>query len=302
MTVTIDRMAECEGAQHGDRRGPAKDIRIVFENTYTYAEVLDLAPQGEGSSHKEAKDREWDLGVGFDGAIDLARKGWTPGLAEMSKLTEAIRLPDVDLSRLIARYNVTGGSVNVGRFLGGDPRHMRQVHMTNAKPIVKIAVGAAHQCRFSATDILYTGAAVAAVADLLMATGFGVQIDTACIVGHNATGGNGRGFGHRIITTLKSSDEVTDMSTIAFGIAHPAYLRRILFGVMEMQPQPVRRLFGYRPDGYGYGYPCYDAPSRLADAGYDLDFTGWTCTSLDAAVNQAVAQVEAWRERCENGA
>lgn len=300
MTVSFDNIAtDAPNARMGSMHGPSDDIRIVREDTYTYDEVLTLAPQGEGSSHKEGRGNNWDLGVGFDGAVNLARKGWTPGLAEMSKLTDSIRLPEVDLSRLIARYNVAGGSVSVGRWLGGDPRHMRQVHMTSAKPVVKIAVGAAHQAAFSATKILYTGAAVAAVADMLMAAGFGVQIDTVCIMGHKPSGGNGRGFGHRIITTIKRSDEVTDMSTIAFGIAHPAYLRRILFGVMESLPDSVRDLWGYRM-GHGYGYPSYDAPSRLAGYECDLDFTGWTCHTLDESVTKAVAAVEAWRERCEH--
>jgi hypothetical protein len=66
---------------------------------------------------------------------------------------------------------------------------------------------------------------------------------------------------------VKDSSEPFDVDAIMYAFAHPSFLRRIVFGVMETETATIRRRHKFGMGGGGYGHPidCTQAETVSAD-------------------------------------
>ena len=94
----------------------------------------------ESASTKTGTRFEWDFGIGYTGAANLARTGWSAGATDLAaRLSIAPPLPAKE-----ARYrlDVAGERPDVPRYVTGEPAHMiRRGKNTGAAPVIAILVG-----------------------------------------------------------------------------------------------------------------------------------------------------------------
>jgi hypothetical protein len=174
---------------------------------------------------------DWDLGVGYDGAKQLVRTGWSEGAKDLSDKLEA-HMPARD-KETSWRYDVAGELPDIGRFLAGDPSCMkRHGHPKGHRPVISLAVNIAVNASVSATSMANYGAAMVAVIDKLEHSGRRVDLSVIMV----AVQGTRRNvIGWRV----KKAEDPLDLAAVAFAIAHPAALRRIGFAMYEHSDSPT---------------------------------------------------------------
>lgn len=231
---------------------------VKFADLYEFIEAAENGATDCGEEHrsskKTGKDRTWDFGTEFDGAIKVARNGWPEGREAIEALTYKFKAVVEDAHREafgqpVYTRSVAGSGVNVGRYNAGLPDAMvmrKRVEMES--PIIDIVCNVSASAAISAQTYMIRGAAVAALTDLLELSGRRVRLTVVV---------NTAGSGHSVpvYTTIKKPGDPVQMDAIAFATAHPAYLRRLGFSIWEQQPKSVRRSVGIGDGGSGYGTP-----------------------------------------------
>ena len=182
----------------------------------------------------------WDLSVGYEGALRLAREGWNEGVAMMESKLSAI-IPAVGTQPRWG-YGVSGTSVSMSRFLSGHPKNMRtrRKREMGSAPVLHIVVNTAASCAVSADQMANYGVALVGLINRLEQTGKRVHLDVVN-VGHFNGGGRGA-YGWNI----KRASQPLDLGAVAFSIAHPAAFRRIGFAMIERLPKE------FQTHGYGH--------------------------------------------------
>lgn len=189
------------------------------------------------TSSQSYNSHDWTLGVDYERALELARKGWSEGAKDLSdRLAAHMPSPDKEDTW---RYDVAGELPDVGRFLAGDPACMRRHgHPKGHRPILSIAVNIRLQCSVKASAMANYGAALVAVIDQLEHVGRRVELTatfaTLCNNVRLSTG-----------WTVKQAGDPLDLAAVAFSLAHPAASRRIGFAMYEHTPRVI--------ESYGYG-------------------------------------------------
>jgi hypothetical protein len=228
---------------------------------------------GRGSS--------WDLNAGWEGALHMARHGWLDGVTDMSDKL-ALKPPHTD-SEPSWRYDVAGEMPDIGRFLAGDPAHMkRHGHPKGHRPVITLAIGANAVASVSARQMANYGAAMVAVIDQLESTGRRVEAHATFV---------STGSGSRIcpVWCVKRAEDSLDLSALAFSLAHPAAFRRLGFAIYE------RSDLGWMHYGGSVGSTLEDlidpAPNTLVVSGLADGVGARNCDTLDGAIKFAAEQI-----------
>ena len=207
-------------------------------------------PDAPTASHDG--DMEWTGSGSFPEAINLARKGWPEGLAEIVRFV--IKVEKLVMSYIpepTTKFDVVGDVIDMGRFIEGDPECM--VSLVDGQNTKKIAQGkivhVVLNIDAAGSSDIYTffrrGAAGVALIDALERTGRRVIADAIA-----NTVSRSRLLETRI--RVKNADEHIQLDKLAFLFAHPSILRRILFAAWERLPNDVRKLYGFH-GSWGYG-------------------------------------------------
>lgn len=261
-----------------------KHWRIQADSLYELLQwVEDTSPVWRSSASKAARSKSWDLGVGYDGAVRLARDGWEDGIQRMSALIETVPSETI----FVKSYDVAGAVPDVPRFLGGDPRNMiNRGKEQKPKPTMSIAFNMSARADVSAQAIWNFGAGLVAIIDRLESRK--VRCEVSAIW---RTENLGRaGAVASICTTLKRPEEALDLHQMAFGVAHPAMLRRINFAAIERSRADI--------ECPGYGMPN----SRLSEVDIIDPVPGTlfiggigdavsSCSTVESAVRYVAAKI-----------
>lgn len=189
------------------------------------------------SSRGNRASNSWDLGLGMDGALRMAKTGWSEGMRNvMFAAQEVVAAPRTST----IRYDVAGEFPDVGRFVVGDPLHMRSHRkQRDHHQLVHLIVNVCCSASVSASTFANYGGAVAALVDQLENRGRRVELD---VVGVNSHKGRGRSIcGWKV----KQASDPLDLSAVAYSIAHPAAFRRLMFAMWERLPR------SWEDAGYG---------------------------------------------------
>ena len=232
-----------------------KNTRWFHDMTEMRDFVINTPTTKTGYISTEQDKGEWAGNVTLDEAAELAVTGWPEKRESAQEIASEITADAVQsVEHMVPsfRANYTGGSVNMGAYLSGQPKCMRQFTQSpeaTATRVVTLHVSVCVSANIDADVMKRRGSVVAALCRVMEQTGRTVEIWV------EATTQPGR----RAMTTctlLKRPDENLDMDQLLFAIAHPGSFRRLIFGAWERMPNPDDL-------GEGYGTPmkaqCADA-------------------------------------------
>lgn len=231
--------------------GNPVNVRESFESVSDYFDASKRGARPNESSH--APDGDFRQTESFEAALAIARYGWPQGARDVQRIRE--RIEDRLLTKIKKQettHDVAGCMVDVGRFCDGVPECMVDFTEEDGHGVrtIRIAFNAGYPCIMKTNEINTWGAAIVALVDAFEHAGTRVELDA--VIHLNGCGASE--MHHRI--NVKSAQDSLDIDRLSFIAAHPSFLRRIVFGVMEGMSDHARREMNV---GGGYGY-CRTSP------------------------------------------
>jgi len=185
----------------------------------------------------------------YDAAMKLVMKGWKKGREKLVSNVETIALKKelVDAPSFV--YDVAGARPEVPLAIAGDPCCMWDTNplLQGKAPTYRLFINISASCQWEADHLIKWGACILSVVDSLEAQG-NCSIEVNICQANRAGGGKVRS---EFIVRLKEAGQHIDFNVMAFAIAHPSMLRRVMFGCMERvtDDNAEERM------GSGYGLP-----------------------------------------------
>lgn len=212
---------------------------------FGFSSLAKLVRYIEGLPAHFALDRErngWAQGgaanVGCDSmseALAIARKGWPEGASAASRVIEQLTLAKPRIRRHAP--SLAGGTVNIGRLLSGDPRHMISRPKQPGKKVFTLFVEAGCFFGINAGTMVRRAAIIGAISDIMENEGY------ACtIVATDTSIERGQTY-YQLAVTLKEAGERLSLGDLMFALGHPAFLRRFSFAVCSSVPE-TRSIWG----------------------------------------------------------
>lgn len=236
--------------------------RVVFDSLAEMVEVGDRKTDHEEDRSSQRQDQErseWARTKTWEEAKSLALHGYHDIRPQVDAIVGEILtdIREVEMDAFDWVYDVAGGEVDVARLLDGEPENMiEQVPVKIAKPgrVVSILIDGSYSASVDSENVKKRGAAIVALVDILARLQHSVEIWTELSVT-----GTGQGT-YTILCPIKRTEEIMDVDSIMFAIAHPSFQRRIVLGVEEQEPIKTRQKFGF---GIGVGRTRYGRPAQM---------------------------------------
>jgi len=217
------------------------NIHLKFDNLNDF---WNYAWQDSNARNKQSRDpaNQWSGNVTWEQAKALAIKGWKEGVQEIEKYRARISPMITDrVLRPIQVYSVSGYNVDVGTYLSDDPEcFISRVYEERNYPgkIFKMVVSITCSASIKPETIIQRGAMICALIDAIEYAGHRVEV----ICNEATSRDDGADFRNGLLkehgwlevdVCAKESDQPLDMSSLAFCLAHPAMLRRVIFSIDE---------------------------------------------------------------------
>jgi len=265
---TIDKPTE------GGKGGMTRTIE--FNNFDDFLHTARNVPRHRSSgkaSETHGPSERWDMDAGWDGANELANRGWSDGLAKMARARDLVDMPDQSDRSIQAQafYSDEGDEVDIDRYLDGEPECMIQFTpeiTPSYGRVAKIIVNLAASCSVSAATQYHRGAAACILIDALESAGVRCEVWCLPFCGRN---GHDR-FVSKIL--VKRPDQHVEPDRMAYMLAHPAVMRRLGFRLLEQQEKPWARW----SKGGCYGSPIDLPKSETEEDGtiyFDRQYSGY---------------------------
>lgn len=229
---------------------------LKFEDLYDFWAYAFRESKARNKSSREYRS-DWNGNVNWEEAKALAQKGWVEGLERINKIRAEIspRIAE-KVIRQQPIYAIAGQSVDVGRFLSDDPECFRSRSYEEFKSpgrVITLVCSVAFSCSISAEVIMQRGAMICALVDTIEMSGSRVEVICNCTVSYgsnnNDRAGKAKSKGwFEVEVLLKKAQQSLSMVDLAFCLAHPAMLRRMMFSVAELE--------GWSDFAHAYGYPA----------------------------------------------
>jgi hypothetical protein len=220
-----------------------KIIRLTIAEAV--AEAKKAPPRGSTAS-RERKTR-WS-GESFEAACKMAVEGDHASARDLSLRVGAMASIRT-AKRAVQRWDVSGSSVDVGRFMAMEPECMIEtVRARKPTPVLKLGIERAVFSTTSQETIRQTGASVLAAVEALRVAGVPVELWVTCSQ-------SGDSFATVSVQVLvQKAGRPVDKDVVAFWTVNPAAFRRIAFAVEEQMSDEERTRFHIYSGG-GYGHP-----------------------------------------------
>lgn len=244
----------------------------IYEKYFDWGDFLNYADwqdsNTENRSH-DTNDQTWFGTPNFGAAMRLARYGWTECLNKIKNI-------DIDCFDSLnqqqlweTKYSVAGSMVDIGRYVIGMPDCMSHripyyVDTACACPkFVNIVVNISLCSKRDFDYILARGVQILGAINTLEIN----NVRTRIILLSNIANSESLACDvHRIFIKIKDYQDIFYLEKLMFPIAHPSFLRRLVFSAMEHEPEHIRKQFGFY-QYCGYGYPTnkfeYNDPNIL---------------------------------------
>lgn len=220
-----------------------------------YADSHQISDGGTHLSDSNEMGVKWHGTSSYREASDLARNGWAGIRPTVNALVDKIDsvIAPVLTPAFVNYFDVGGGGVDVGRYLGGEVECMLETRLIEtAKPgrVVTILVDGFYSSGVDSDDIVKRGAAIVALVSALEQMQHVTEIWWE-------TSFSGRG-NLTYLVKLKSAEDMLDINGLMFAIANPAAHRRINVAAQERPGENVEFSVGKgnsygRPDGLKMG-------------------------------------------------
>ena len=206
------------------------NYNLDFEDLYSFYRFAMTRSDSRKKSSRRMSNLGWYGGVTWKEACQLATHGWEEGAREVEKYRALLY---ENIAQYLPRQNienaVSGYAVDVGAYLSNVPEcfYRREMNepIANA-PVVRIVVSLSFSASVHTEIITKRGAMICAMADAIEQSGYSVEI-----IGNEAA--ESWGEKSEINIVLKQSTRALNVATLAFCLAHPAMLRRLLFSAEE---------------------------------------------------------------------
>lgn len=239
--------------------------KVWVEEFGSLAQALAYAKENTNRlSSDKRTDNKWSGSESLDDAIALGLDGWHEIRPEVDRMVdgmnEHINMALGDVFQTVMNYS--GDSVDMDRYLMGDPECMMDYEMVPAGRmgrVVRVLVNGSASWRVDSDTIKARGALACALVDTLAKLGVGVEVWLELATKH-------RGL-HSALILLHSSEQRLDIDNLMFAMAHPSMLRRISFSMMERSAWPdAKQIIGA---GYGQAHDLLMGDYVQADVKVD---------------------------------
>lgn len=240
------------------------DINSVHVESFdSFWELLDYAEHNPNPLSSDKDDADFSMCASLADAISMARAGWSEVRPKVDDIFDSVaeRIADRLDSRFQTLHNYSGFSVDMGRYLQGDPECMLDYVPEEQRAmgrVVKIVFNVACPYYIPAETILRRGVAIVALIDTLHKLGVGIEL----WADESIEGRSGGKYSNRC--KIHESSQMLDINSVMFAVAHPAMLRRVLFSMQEQSKLADKQ--GAKIGG-GYGLPV----NTHRNAGLDFD-------------------------------
>lgn len=227
---------------------------LTYDNL---ADFWNATMQESRAYRKESRTptNSWSGGTNWEQAKHLALLGWKDGLQEIEKYRAQLAPFITDkILRPIQVYSVSGYNVDVGAYLSNDPEcFISRIYEERNYPgkIFTIVCSISFSSDISPKTIIQRGAMVCALIDALEYAGHRAEVicNFAAAREHYYRDGKNKNYGwFEVDVKVKPSDQPVELSSLAFCLAHPSMLRRIVFSIAE--------IVGWSDFASNYGSPA----------------------------------------------
>jgi hypothetical protein len=231
----------------------SRGSELHIEEFESLGELLRHAGANKSPKSSNGNDSKFTLTASLQDAVDLGLKGYTdvrPDVEAQLNELESHIAEHLDVA-FQACHSVVGGSVDIARFIQGEPECMvdyvaePQARMGR---VVKVLVNMVFSAFVNTADVVKRGVAVCALIDTLHKLGVGVEVWSEEPTAHR---GVDKGDVSSHLVKLHDSSEMLDIDNLMFGLCHPSMLRRIGFSVTEQSSWKHAQ----EVTGGGYGFP-----------------------------------------------
>lgn len=184
----------------------------------------------------------------YDEAIDLLKHGWNEKAKEIENKLKADKKVIANNKSQKSVYDVVGYQPSVPRYLQGIPTNMINNKPTIKKqPVVTLIKNIGYNAYTSKGEILNESIKALKIIQRIEQSGIKVNLDLIkCTESNNNNKSEKQDMMTRI--RIKNANERLNISKLAFPLAHPSMLRRIMFAYTEKCQELTD--FSYR-NGYG---------------------------------------------------
>lgn len=273
------------------------DVHIHIESLSALADIAQRAGADEASHY--GSDR-FNGGCSFRRALDLARHGWPEGAQRARAILDRISAPQITDTHSATYHDVSGSYVDVGEYVQGVPECMVNFR-EDARPALfaHIVVSASYNGAFQPESAMNRGIAIAAVIDALESRSIRCDVDVIDPTqGRRYDSKTGRYDVSYVHLPVKRAADPLNLDTLVFAVAHPAYLRRLMFAVMETRGAEYRRDYNV---GAGYGQA---APLPAVEGAIMFEtphhYQSWTEADAAKKVAEVLAKFDADKRGAAN--
>ncbi len=229
----------------------------------------------------------WSGGLDWNESKRLALMGWQKGLVEIDKFQAKVN--ELITSKIVRHkpiYAVAGNYIDIGNYLSNDPECFvaKEYDENNQKgKIITIVCSISFSAAISPETIIQRGAMVCALIDAIEYAGYRAEVicnETSSKFASNRDGNNKERGWFEIDVVIKKANQPLNRIELAFCLAHPAMLRRVMFSVAEIE--------GWSDFTYGYG--CPSKATNKGDIYIEEVFSG--VVSDDKAIHWIVTELQ----------
>lgn len=259
---------------------------LVFENLHEFWPYSFKESNACIKSSRKYAD-EWSGGLDWKESKRLAINGWQHGLVEIAKFQA--RVNELITSKIVRHksvYAVAGNYIDIGNYISNDPEcFITKEYDENNKngKIITIVCSISFSAAISPQTIIQRGAMICALIDAIEYAGYRAEVicnDASSKYASNRDGADKDRGWFEIDVTIKKANQALNRIELAFCLAHPAMLRRIMFSVAEIE--------GWSDFAANYGYPS--KATNYGDLYIEEVFSA--VVSDDKAIDWIVAELQ----------
>ncbi len=265
-----------------------RHVDFKFEGLAEMTAYISNTPPSGLDCMRSTRDRHGDHygNLTLEQACDVARTGWVEGVAKLKKITDGIvpKMSD-DLSPKLNMYaSKAGGMLNMSRALTGHPiPFVRFKNEPKHNPVVDLHYLVDANCQIGSDQIIAWGSGLAAAIRTIEQSGKRVRLT----VNFGASDGAGRNKVTMSILAKRPQDRL-HLNQLTFVCAHPSFLRRLCFAVIErcQDDRICHKL------GHGYGVPIGSTSDLGIPESATVIRSDWTISDPKAIAKAIIAQVK----------
>lgn len=213
-------------------------------------------PMKIGGTYRKSREvsrGDWFMSKDYDEAEKFAREGWKKGREDVEAMMASFAAVVASVKRQEIRYELSGGTVDIGRYLSGEPECFAEWTDSESDIVgpkmIHIVFNFTVSGGISTETIRLRGAAIAALIQAFELAGRRVKLTLVVCVQPEQYGFHDKLMLVRI--NAKEYDQPMQIDQVAFTLAHAAMLRRFYFSFVEQLPSDYAHAFGAN-SSYGH--------------------------------------------------